>query len=179
MRTLTAALKANQETGHPLHEWELAEITPNSEWIDNYKTVEQFMTTNLFTVRPEDVIDMAASLMHWKHVRHVPVEDDEGKLVGIMSHRDLIDLFVRGGLTSKKPIAVRDVMKPEPISIPPETSTLDALHLMRTKNIGCLPVVHGQKLVGLITAYDFLTVSSKLLEERLQGLAIGAAAAAN
>ena len=41
---------------------------------------------------------------------------------------------------------------------------------MRDKTIGCLPVVDGRKLIGLITAYDFLTVSAKLLEERLLDL---------
>jgi CBS domain-containing protein len=59
-------------------------------------------------------------------------------------------------------------MKINPIKIAPETSTLQALELMREKNIGCLPVVKSEKLVGLITAHDFLTVSAKLFEERLK-----------
>lgn len=164
-RTLTAAMKANQEKGEPLHMWKLAEIPRKSEWIDNYKTVEQFMTTDLLTVRPEDAVDLAANLMHWKRVRHVPVESDEGRLVGVVSHRDLVALLATNTLGSE--IAVRDVMKHEPISISPETPTLKALYLMRENNIGCLPVVEGDKLVGLITAYDFLTVSAKLLEEKL------------
>ncbi len=168
MRSLTAAMKANQETGKPLHEWNLAEIPANSDWIDNYKTVEQFMITDLFTVRPEDVIDLAANLMHWKHVRHVPVEDDEGKLVGIVSHRDLLELFALDKTNEKSEIIVRDVMKQNLITIAPETPTLEALCLMREKNIGCLPVVKAEKLVGLITAYDFLTVSTRLFEERLR-----------
>ena len=53
------------------------------------------------------------------------------------------------------------------VTITPETPTLDALTLMRDNNIGCLPVVKNERLVGLITAYDFLTVSSKLFEEKL------------
>lgn len=167
MRSLTAAMKANQEKGEPLHTWSLAEIPQKSDWIDNYKTVEQFMATDLFTVRPEDVIDLAANLMHWRHVRHVPVEDDEGKLVGIVSHRDLLELFALGKTNGASEIVVRDVMKQNVITIKPETPTLEALFLMREKNIGCLPVVKNEKLVGLITAYDFLTVSAKLFEERL------------
>ena len=167
MRSLTAAMLANQETGEPLHLWKLAEITQKSDWIDNYKTVEQFMITDLFTVRPEDAIDLAANLMHWKHVRHVPVEDDEGRLVGIVSHRDLLELFALGKTDEKAEIVVRDVMKQNLITITPETPTLAALGLMRDKNIGCLPVIKNEKLVGLITAYDFLTVSAKLFEERL------------
>ena len=167
MRSLTAAMKANQEKGEALHTWSLAEIPQKSDWIDNYKTVEQFMATDLFTVRPEDVIDLAANLMHWRHVRHVPVEDDEGKLVGIVSHRDLLELFALGKTNGTSEIVVRDVMKQDVITIKPETPTLEALFLMREKNIGCLPVVKNEKLIGLITAYDFLTVSAKLFEERL------------
>jgi CBS domain-containing protein len=168
MRSLTAAMKANQEAEKPLHEWDLAEIPEKSDWIDNYKTVEQFMATDLFTVRPEDVIDLAANLMHWRHVRHVPVEDDKGNLVGIVSHRDLLELFALGTTNGASEIIVRDVMKKNLITISPQTPTIEALNLMRDKNIGCLPIVKNDKLVGLITAYDFLTVSAKLFEERLR-----------
>jgi CBS domain-containing protein len=160
-------MKANQESGLPLHKWKLAEIPPTSDWIDNYKSVEQFMATDLFTVRPDDVLDLAASLMEWRHVRHVPVEDDSGELVGLISHRDLVHLFALGK-AQEKSIAVRDVMKTDLITIDVNTPTVDALNLMRDKNIGALPVVSGHKLVGLVTAYDFLTVSSKLFEERLR-----------
>jgi CBS domain-containing protein len=166
MRTLTAAMKVNQEGNKPVHEWDLAEIPKQSQWIDNYKTVEQFMVTDLFTVRPEDVVDLAASLMHWRHVRHVPVEDDEGRLVGIVSHRDLLELVACGTQDPKK-IAIGDIMKTALITIDPETPTLTALNLMREKGIGCLPVVRNKRLIGLVTSYDFLTVSAKLLEEKL------------
>ena len=166
-RTLACEMKRNQESGLPVHLWPLAEIPRRSEWIDNYKTVEQFMAVDLFTVRPEDIVDLAASLMHWRHVRHVPVEDDAGRLIGIVSHRDLLELFALGKITGQAQWAVRDIMKTELVTVAPETSTLAALELMREKNIGCLPVVKDCKLVGLVTAYDFLTVSSKLFEERL------------
>ncbi|HSK74389.1 MAG TPA: CBS domain-containing protein [Pyrinomonadaceae bacterium] len=167
MRSLTAAMNANQEAGEPLHKWDLAEIPQKSDWLDNYKTVEQFMSTDLFTVRPEDVVDLAASLMYWKHVRHVPVEDDEGRLVGIVSHRDLLKLLALGKTNGASEIVIRDVMKHNPITISPETPSREALTLMREKNIGCLPVLKAEKLVGLITAHDFLTVSAKLFEERM------------
>jgi CBS domain-containing protein len=167
MRSLTAAMKKNQEDKLPLHEWKLAEIPQRPDWIDNYKTVEQFMSTDLFTVRPEDIIDLAASLMHWKHVRHVPVENDRGDLVGIVSHRDLLELIVLGKADGRCAIPVREVMKCDLITITPETSALEALFIMRDKGIGCLPVVNGKMLVGLVTAYDYLTVSAKLFERML------------
>ena len=167
MRTLTSAMKRHQERGEPLHEWPIASIPAGSEWIDNYKTVEQFMTVDLFTVRPDDVLDLAASLMHWRHVRHVPVEDDAGCLIGIVSHRDLIELLASGKFGVSKAIPIRSIMKTSLITVTPGTSALDALNLMRERNIGCLPVVKGDQLVGLVTAYDFLTVSAKLFEEKL------------
>ncbi|MBS1796157.1 MAG: CBS domain-containing protein [Acidobacteria bacterium] len=168
MRTLTAAMLAHQRKGEPLHRWELAEIEQKTDWIDNYRTVEQFMTRDLFTVRPEDVIDLAVNLMDWKHIRHVPVEDADGHLVGIVSHRDLLQLFSLNVPKTNQEIAVKSIMRKALVTVTPETKTLDALHLMREKNIGCLPVVKGQKLVGLITDYDFLTVSTRLFEERLK-----------
>ena len=167
LRSLTAAMKTHQESGEPLHEWPLAQIPQRSDWIDNYKTVEQFMAIDLFTVRPEDVLDLAASLMHWRHVRHVPVEDDAGRLIGIVSHRDLIELLASGKFAMAKQVIVRDIMKTDLVTITPETSTLHALELMRERNIGCLPVVKDGRLVGIVTAYDFLTVSAKLFEEKL------------
>ena len=168
MRTLTAAMRAHQETGkEPMHLWPLARIPERSEWIDNYKTVEQFMAVDLYTVRPEDILDLAANLMHWRHVRHVPVEDDAGHLIGLVSHRDLLELFALGKIQSRSEIIIRDVMKTDLITVAPETPTLAALELMREKNIGCLPVVKDNKLIGIITAHDFLTVSAKLFEERL------------
>jgi CBS domain-containing protein len=167
MRTLTEAMKTNQKEGKPVHTWQPARIPEATDWIDNYATVEQFMTTDLFTVRPEDIIDLAANLMHWRHVRHVPVENDHGELVGIVSHRDLLELFAANRSAE---LPVRDVMKTNVITIEPETETLRALRMMRELNIGCLPIVKGRKLIGLITAHDFLTVSAKVLEEKLIAL---------
>jgi CBS domain-containing protein len=169
MRTLTGEMKKNQEAGTPVHEWPLASISSSSDWIDNYKTVEQFMAVDLFTVRQDDILDLAANLMHWRRVRHVPVEDDAGHLIGLITHRDLLELIALGKI-SRGVIVVRDVMKTNLITVEPHTPTLKALEMMRDKRIGCLPVVKDNKLVGLITTYDFLTVSAKLFEEKLRAM---------
>ena len=155
-------------TGRPVHEWPAAEIPAATDWIDNYKLVGQFMVTDLFTVRPDDALDLAASMMQWRRVRHVPVEDDSGALVGLISHRDLVRLYAHGRLNGSSSIAVRDVMKTQLVTVGPDEPTLDALKVMRERGIGALPVVSDGKLIGLVTAYDFLTVSTKLLEERLK-----------
>jgi CBS domain-containing protein len=170
LRTLVASMKENQETRLPVHEWPLAHVPQKPEWIDSYQTVQQFMAVDLFTVRPEDIVDLAANLMSWRKVRHVPVENDAGELIGIVSHRDLIKLLAEGKTGRSAPIAIREVMKIELITVTPDTPTLDALQLMRDHKIGCLPVVCGKKLVGLLTAHDFLTVSAKLFEEALRSM---------
>lgn len=168
LRALTAAMLKNQKKGAPLHAWKPARIEKKTDWIDNYKTVEQFMTRDLFTVSPEDVIDLALNLMDWKHIRHVPVEDEDGNLVGILSHRDLLQFFSLNIPKTNQEIPIKNIMRKNLVTVSPETKTLDALYLMREKKIGCLPVVKGKKLVGLITDYDFLTVSTRLFEERIK-----------
>ena len=165
LQTLTAAIKNNQEANQPVHEWQLAELSAETNWVENYCTVEQFMITDLLTVHPEDVVDLAASLMNWKEIRHIPVENDKGQLVGIVTHRDLLKLLVAG--KPEDMTAIRDIMETDLVTVRAKTPTLDALKLMREKNIGCLPVVEDEKLVGLITAQDFLDMSVQLLEEKL------------
>ncbi len=166
LQTLTAAIKANQETNQPVHEWRLAELPDETNWVENYCTVEQFMVTDLLTVRPEDVVDLAASLMNWKQIRHIPVENDEGKLVGIVTHRDLLKLLVAS--KPENTTVIRDIMETNLVTVKAKTSTLDALRLMRENNVGSLPVVEDEKLVGLITTQNFLDISVRLLEEKLK-----------
>lgn len=167
MRNVTSGAIDYQQRGLPVHEWPLAEFCPTQDWRDSYRTVGQFMTTDLFTVRPDDLIDFAASLMEWKHLRQVPVEDDFGDLVGLVSHRDLLRMISRGFRKGEDAASVRDIMKPNPISVDPSFPTVDAIRMMREKKVNSLPVVEGSKLVGIITEADLLGVASKVLETLL------------
>ena len=127
------------------------------------------MTTDLFTVRPEDLVDLAASVMEWEHIRHVPVENDEGKLVGLVSHRSLLRLVGRGHASdSQKQVAVHTIMKRDPVTVTPETRTLHAIELMRKHEVGCLPVVKSDRLVGIITERDLINVAAQLFEQHLR-----------
>ncbi len=169
-RTLAAAILAHQQTNEPVHRWPVIE-TGNGyqDWRRSYQTVGQFMSTDLFTVRPDDLVDLAASMMDWKHVRHVPVEDDEGRLVGLVSHRSLLRLLAHGAHERcGESVSVRSIMTTDPVTVAPDTPTLDAIALMRSHNCGCLPVVKDDHLVGIVTAHDFLAVSAKLFEEQLK-----------
>jgi CBS domain-containing protein len=99
----------------------------------------------------------------------VPVEDDEGRLVGLISHRDLLRLLAQGLLTrNAKAVTVKEIMKRDLVTIAPETPTIEALAIMRRSKVGCLPVIENGRLVGLVTAYDFLALSAEIIEKQLQ-----------
>jgi len=126
------------------------------------------MATDLFTLRPDDLVDLAASVMDWRHIRHVPVEDEEGGLVGLVTHRALLRLLSRGTQTqTTNPLTVREIMKTDPVTVSSTTPTLEAMELMRCNRVGCLPVVDDGQLVGIVTSYDFLDASARLFKEQL------------
>jgi CBS domain-containing protein len=166
-RALAGAMLERQRTDEPVHRWPLVGGPASDDWAKSYRTVGQFMSTDLFTVGPDDLIDLAASVMDWRHIRHVPVEDD-GRLVGLITHRDVLRLLARGGAPAEEAVAVRQLMKTDPVTVTPETPTLEAVALMREHRVGCLPVVEGGALVGIVTASDFLDASARLFDERLR-----------
>ena len=167
-RTLTATILARQKEDKPVHEWKLAAAGELTDWSQSYQTVGQFMVTDLFTVRPDDLVDLAASLMDWRHIRHVPVEDEDGRLLGLVTHRGLLRLLSRGSnAPSGKSLTVREIMKPNPTSVSSTTPTLEAIEIMQRGGIGCLPVVDNNQLVGIVTSYDFLTATAGLFKQQL------------
>ena len=174
-RKLTATMLEFQQQGDPVHEWPLIETTGTEDWEQGYRTVGQFMSTDLFTVRPDDLIDLAASVMDWRHVRHVPVEDEAGQLVGLVTHRSLLRMLSgrisgRAAVEARAPVTVSEIMVKDPISVSPSTSSLEAMDIMRRHRIGCLPVVEGDQLVGIVTSYDFLEASAALFKQHLGGI---------
>jgi CBS domain-containing protein len=168
-RRLTSEILANQKQGSPVHRWPTIEKADTEEWEDGYRTVGQFMATDLFTVHPDDLIDLAASVMDWRHIRHVPVEDAEGRLVGVVTHRGLLRMMISRADSDTKPVTVREIMVKDPVTVSPSTSSLEAMELMRRHRVGCLPVVDGDELVGIVTSYDFLEATAKLFQQHLTG----------
>ena len=168
MRCLVSSMVEQQSGGQPICDWSLAEYSGEQDWRESYRRVGQFMSTDLFTVRPDDIVDFAASLMDWRHIRHVPVEDDRGFLVGLVSHRALLRLVATGRAGSEHKVSVKEIMNTEPITVPPETSTVDAIRMMREQRLACLPVTKNGKLVGIVTEHDLIVVSSRLLESYLE-----------
>jgi CBS domain-containing protein len=168
-RALVTAMLEGQEAGTPGHEWKPADVEAVADVRESFLRVGQFMRTNPFTVHPSDLVDLAANLMDWERIRHIPVEDEEGYLVGILTHRALLRLIARGR-SSDEAVAVGHIMKKDPVSVSPETLTLDALNLMRNEKVSAVPVVSDDgHLVGIVTDQDLIDVSARLLDAYLRG----------
>jgi CBS domain-containing protein len=107
--------------------------------------------------------------MALKRIRHLPVLD-EGRVVGVVSQRDLFRSALATALgygekaqkTLLRTIRVKEVMSEPAITVSPEASAKEAIHLMLEHKIGCLPVIEGRTLLGIVTETDILryTVSS-------------------
>ncbi|HSE83302.1 MAG TPA: CBS domain-containing protein, partial [Thermodesulfobacteriota bacterium] len=172
---ITAGIIKRQKKGKPVHQWELAEIDEAGSWTNRCSSIEQIMSTDLFTVHEYDPIDLAVNIMNWKHINHVPVENEQGELVGLVTSETLLRHYMNSanpeetaGLEKDtKPSAVKDIMIKKPVTVSPETSTVDAVSIMHKNNVGCLPVVKNKKLVGIVTKRDFMNISAHLIQELL------------
>jgi CBS domain-containing protein/gamma-glutamyl:cysteine ligase YbdK (ATP-grasp superfamily) len=167
---LTRGMVERQKEGAPVHEWSLATLeegyTPSGMKETN---VEDYMTTELFTVHEEEAIEFVARLMDWQRIRHVLVEDEQHHLVGLVSHRTLLRHMADRTEVPDGGIPVREIMVEDPISVSPELPTLEAVEMMREHQIGALPVVREDRLVGIITERDFIQIAGNLLDDTLKG----------
>ncbi len=166
VRAVVAEMHDQQAVDRPIHEWPLAKPEKRTDWRAGFMLVGQFMTTKLLTVRPDDSMDLAASIMDWKRVRHVPVENDEGELVGLVSHRSILKKIVDGD--DHKGTAIKEIMDLNPTFAEPKTTTVEAIQIMRDQRISCIPVVDKGKLAGVITEFDLIKIASHVLEADLK-----------
>ncbi|MCC7345286.1 MAG: CBS domain-containing protein [Deltaproteobacteria bacterium] len=126
--------------------------------------VMDLMTENVFSVNADEDLARLSDLMEDIHVRHMPVKDKEGRLVGLVSQRDLL----RSALYTAKDLPLteqRELLQRmtvgEIMTADPETAEMDddieeAGRVMLENKLGCLPVVEGGKLVGILTEADFV-----------------------
>ncbi|MCB9556449.1 MAG: CBS domain-containing protein [Deltaproteobacteria bacterium] len=129
------------------------------------------MSTELITLELEETLNLASKLMRLGRVRHLPVVDRHGRLAGLVTHRDLLNAQVSAlaGLSDDETdeiedgIAVSEIMISDVLTASPDDTALKAAEMLREHRYGCLPVVDGDKLVGIITEADFLELVIKAL----------------
>jgi CBS domain-containing protein len=125
--------------------------------------VKDIMIKEVATLDVNDELSLANDIMRLGRIRHLPVVDGS-KLVGIISERDLFRSSLAQALgygteatrQVMKSIRIRDVMVGNVLTAGPEWELARAVELMVHRKIGCLPVVEGERLVGLITETDVL-----------------------
>lgn len=126
--------------------------------------VRDLMTDHVLTIRPSDSVELIYDTMGERSIRHLVVVDEEGDLVGVVSHRDLLRRTVveRGVLPLSmerdelRRMRVEEVMTSEVETAEPDHPLHEAAQRMFDNKIGCLPVVEGYKVVGLLTESDFV-----------------------
>lgn len=162
---LTACMLKNQKEGKPVHTWELPKLSDLKEYRPARLKVEEFMVKDLFTVRKEDIIEFVAEMMDWRKTRYLPVEDTKGNFIGLVTSRMLLKEFSKKQRTdTQESVTVADMMVKDPITIDYNATITEAMNLMKKHQIGCLPVLHDNELVGMITEKDFLGIAGRLIE---------------
>lgn len=141
-------------------------------WPDGLR-VSQLMTRGPATIQEAATIGAAWKLMRARKIRHLPVLDASGRLVGVVTDRDLrqviFDPDIQAQLgTSPKALnilAVREVMTWGVISVRPDSDLREAARVMHTHKIGSLPVVNHGRVVGILTESDVVKGFVDLLGE--------------
>ena len=162
---LTAGIVQRQWHGDaPVHEWLPLEEKEAKTMKRDKLCIEESMTTDLFTIRPDDTIDLVTSVMAWKHIRHVPVEDEDGRLAGLVSYFEVLRYFNGLRKDDGAPATVRSIMNAKPLTAGPDTLARDAVSLMVKNKADCLLVVKDNRLVGIVTEHDILNLTADLME---------------
>ncbi len=168
LAAITATALRLQQEGHPVHEWEPATLTEAGGWQKTFQQVSQYMDTDLFTVNEDELLELAAFLMDRKQIRHVAVEDNQHRLVGILSYRQMLRIMAESpGRGIPQGVPVKEIMEVDPVSVTPDTPTVEAIELMRNQNVSCLPVLKRGRLVGMVSEREFLPIAYQLLKEKL------------
>ena len=133
-------------------------------------TLDAIMTTDLITVSLSTSLAEARSLMQDYRIRHLPVTNDGGELVGLLTQSDVLaatDSILRDddNRIRAKEILIQDVMVTKVATVDENASLRQAALFLEKHRIGCLPVVSEEKLVGIITDTDFVGVAINLLEQ--------------
>ncbi len=133
-------------------------------------TIDTIMTTDLITVPPSATLAEARELMHDHRIHHLPVVDANDGLVGLLTLTDVLAasdsrLRAKDSRMRAKNITISEVMTTDIATVEESASLRQAALFLEKHKIGCLPVMNGEKLRGIITDTDFVGVAINLLEQ--------------
>jgi acetoin utilization protein AcuB len=128
--------------------------------------ISRYMTKEPLTATPEMSLPEARSLLNENRFRHLPVVDERGHLLGMITDRDLRSAFPSSMLTESERLlayervekaTVTDIMSTECVGLTPESTLDDALLLFDREGVGALPVLENDRLVGIFSSRDLLS----------------------
>lgn len=158
---LTAILYEKQQQGHPVAEWNITRPTGNQT--SRIRMAEECMNTDILSVREDDPAELVARMMEWKNIHHVPVENQRGELMGLITtthlKRHVAERNIDPSMTAGQ-IMIRKFH-----FIVPGTTVMEAMQLMIREQISCLPVLKDGKLCGIVTEKDMERVWKKMKGE--------------
>ena len=129
--------------------------------------VRDLMTKDVVTLGRNDSLRTADDVMRLGRIRHLPIIDENGTLAGIVSQRDLFHSGLLRALgygshargQALDSLAVKEAMKTEVFTILPDAPLSEAAKVMLERKIGCLVVLEGGKIAGILTEADFVKLA--------------------
>lgn len=134
--------------------------------------VNDLMTPDVFTLNTKDTLQSARQLMDMQRIRHVPIIDEDGVFVGLLTHRDILAATI-SKLAEIEPetqaeidagIPLVEIMSTDVVVVSPNLPLRDAASILLNHKYGCLPVVDAGRLVGILTEADFLKMTISLMD---------------
>jgi CBS domain-containing membrane protein len=132
--------------------------------------VKDLMTRDVETISEDETMDFAKTVMTLGRIRHLPVTDREGRLIGLVTHRDLLRALAEvyrdiGPNGDEDRIEIRAIMNTDVVTIGPEEPAVRAAEMIWRHKFGCLPVVEAGRLVGIVTESDFVHMAMQQLSD--------------
>lgn len=132
-------------------------------------SIDAIMSTDLITLGPDASLADARELLQEHKIHHLPIVDDDGQLVGLMTLTNVLaatDSILRDeNRIHASDVKIRDVMVTDVATVDRNASLRSAALFLERHRIGCLPVMEDEKICGIITDTDFVAVAINLLEQ--------------
>jgi CBS domain-containing protein len=149
VREVTEAMLHHQEADIPVHDWPDIDSGRVFSVREGHTTVGSVMKTDLYTIQQSEPVILAQAVMKWKKVRHLPVEDEDGNLVGLVTKTNL------EGMSEEATEDIAEIMVKDLITASPGTPLQEAAQTIKSHRVGCLPIVREGQIIGMLTDTDF------------------------
>ena len=157
LKYVTAYTMDYQNANIPVHEWGQIDVNHYFHELKDQHWVEDYMTTDIFTMRNYNNLALAKSMLEWRTIHHIPVEDDDGNLVGMLT-----DGIIKKAdeLNLDPDTIIEDLMIKDVIRVSSKESIGEARSKMEEHGLSGIPVVYESKLLGILTTRDLTAYKS-------------------